>query len=579
MAWRITLMPPPAPVLTVDGRIAQSPYSVLRQLAHDTDMTCPSCGSRSWDACRGRRERPRRLIHWRRFSLAAALWLLRGLAARWSPSLDTDTYAHIVSVIAESGAPMIKDRPMLDDGELSSWRASAASAGRYLRLLDTAGKAHASIICTDTSDLTSAAAPLRGALQAHRDAAFEAQDAPDRQGLRGLAPVRLVAEIEARAVKRRDERIARHAVHRPGAEVGVWTVHWDESGVFRAGRAGALIDAGLAGYAATPRSMEEMIQWWDGGLVEINYPTGEPEVPVRLLDAPRADGVEVPWEEASRGFERAVNDRANPQRRDFDEACRELARRLSNEDIPTWLRAAAANLQKRSPQPPWEALGQSHLGSDSGASGGLWGLEWVSVDLILTTADPIWGQFDRRPESPRVITEALLEAQPQGQAGQHAFVTELFSDPIDLVKRAAWAGPVYALGSGGSHRVFTLKALELPSALATVHLATVDPVIELDELLDAYPRSGEAEDLLGLWRGLLKRGVILGELLESSGVPELASLVWISLPATWFLHDATTATSCNAAYEACYPGAIAGLGIPEEVAYDPNAWTRWLLDS
>jgi hypothetical protein len=78
-----------------------------------------------------------------------------------------------------------------------------------------------------------------------------------------------------------------------------------------------------------------------------------------------------------------------------------------------------------------------------------------------------------------------------------------------------------------------------------------------------------------LWRGLLARGLVRGELIPrySDWVVELR--IEYAL-APWMLLPADRATAYNQRYELLHPGALAAEGIPDAALRSPAEWRSWL---
>lgn len=163
----------------------------------------------------------------------------------------------------------------------------------------------------------------------------------------------------------------------------------------------------------------------------------------------------------------------------------------------------------------------------------------------------------------------------------HEFTRELFEDAINLIRIPAWAGPIYEIGANGIHRTHTARMLGLPWLAATVYFYSEPPSWEVWSIVarDPGPRQGSFERRIEqrqvLIEGLLRRNVIDGELITTSREEPVVRC--FNLPAPWLLRGAEYATAANRLYESRYPGALAQLGIPEEIGTDPTAWTAWLV--
>lgn len=205
-------------------------------------------------------------------------------------------------------------------------------------------------------------------------------------------------------------------------------------------------------------------------------------------------------------------------------------------------------------------------------------VQWLPTRMVVATSCRTWGDFgDHRPTVPLDITQALVASESLEQ-----FTWKLFSDQISLDRIPGWAGPLYRVSANGTHRVHLGRMLDLPWLAATVHATATAPAHDLLGILagDSGPRQRRSLDKrvqtrLALIQGLLRRGIIDADLVQDDDQQwPLLRHRWI--PAPWLLRDADTATTVNAIYETCYPGALAQLGIPDGVGTDPQAWTTWL---
>lgn len=256
-------------------------------------------------------------------------------------------------------------------------------------------------------------------------------------------------------------------------------------------------------------------------------------------------------------------------------ACEAIRRSLNDVDLNELLTERADELNRTDPQLP-----DAHVLGEVGARDGdylAWvhATYWVPTRLVVATGCPVWGEFgDHRPEVPLKIAKALATTPDL-----HTFTRDLFLVAINLHRVAAWAGPVYKVGSNGNHRIHTARMLGLPWLPATVYFDSEPPNCEIWDIVardPGTPRESFERRIRkrqALIEGLLRRRVIDGELITG---PEEPMLRCFRLPAPWLLRSAEYATTANRMYESRYPGALSQLGIPQGIGTDPIAWTNWL---
>jgi hypothetical protein len=78
-----------------------------------------------------------------------------------------------------------------------------------------------------------------------------------------------------------------------------------------------------------------------------------------------------------------------------------------------------------------------------------------------------------------------------------------------------------------------------------------------------------------LWRGLLARGIVRGELIPRYSDWVVEFRIEYAL-APWMLLPADRATAYNQRYELLYPGALEESGIPAAAMRSPEEWRSWL---
>lgn len=272
----------------------------------------------------------------------------------------------------------------------------------------------------------------------------------------------------------------------------------------------------------------------------------------------------------------------------FLEDCEKRGTELAQiENLPTWLKERAQTLNATHPQcpPHWLNISPSHHPNEDHTLTHMEAVTWVPTHQIVATHLGRWDQHsDHKSWQPSDIAHSLMEAAEQGTAA--ALAAELFRDePMQLTRINAWAGPVYVVGEfgEGQHRAHTLRTLGLPWAAAHITYPVPHPQVDLyglvgdDEEQDRQRRAPveRARERAVLIDGLIDRGVI-----EAWWDTERTDWLWCrSLPAPWLLRNAVQATAANRTYEAAYSGALARLGIPEQVGCDAAAWTAWLTNS
>lgn len=243
----------------------------------------------------------------------------------------------------------------------------------------------------------------------------------------------------------------------------------------------------------------------------------------------------------------------------------------SEPDMNTWIADRARDLQERSPQvKAVEAFGGDHAVEDVSNPPRIQGqaeyCTWIDPRLVLATPDPEWGEFgDRRPETVPTIVRAAREASTD--SARRAWVREMFADsPPDVVRVEGPGGPIYSLGTAGSHRTHAARILGLPYMIAEVHVAPL-PHPTAPGYLPHYP-----VDVMELvWRRLLKLGVWTADIVDT----EATGVTWLpqTVMAEWMLLAPELAVSVNHSYEQLYPGALTSLtGLPVDQLTDEPAW-------
>ncbi|MEV6227454.1 hypothetical protein AB0L88_06150 [Saccharopolyspora shandongensis] len=260
-------------------------------------------------------------------------------------------------------------------------------------------------------------------------------------------------------------------------------------------------------------------------------------------------------------------ERGESRYEDFVAACKKTRAELGEtNEISEWIRGRVNHLNSKAPHLTLvhgRELGTVPDTEHNYPLGSLVSVQWVNPALVISTYSPAWGEFDgHQEESLPNIIHGLAESQTVD-----AFARRLFDDPIDLTRIPAWAGPVYELGEGGCHRIHATRVLNLPWMAAVVNHRQWPVTWKVD------PRKLRPQH--ALIEGLNMRGIIEAEVVPPSD-DLWARVRCTRLPAPWLVREPEFATAMNAVYEATYPGALAQLGIPEDIATRPEAWRSWL---
>jgi hypothetical protein len=235
---------------------------------------------------------------------------------------------------------------------------------------------------------------------------------------------------------------------------------------------------------------------------------------------------------------------------------------------------AAAALQERAPQVPTFKLydgGDEMSWWADGESAG-----WVRVAAVVEAGDRVWGRYDRSEASrgpqwtPRAA--AGLLAQPDSELPAF-WRRHLLKAPVNLTLVNGLAGPVYGLCNNGAHRTHLFKILDLPWLFAKQYACILPRTLNVALVIDTRKGIPEARRTTALWQGLLDHGLAHGRIATDSGD---ATFHLDHAPAPWMLGNREFACAYNTAYQRAYPGALAGLGVPDGALTGPDAWEAWL---
>jgi hypothetical protein len=522
-----------------------------------------------------------RLVHARRVVVTVIVALVTALA-RWLPRAERE---HLAQVLLES-----RDVPLLplggadhDRGYQNVPPASQTPDWQYIwrRLLaaDTFARTAESVLRDarlyfGVADLAEEA----NHLAANIDKAYSVMCEVSRfDGLR-LEPGDPLDTVRGRVDIRRAELVDAELAlveQRPATDAGVWTVEYREHGGFLAtsSAGGDAQPSRFWGFAATPQSAAATVAgYFLDRPPTVRFDPGLPAQPRPVVSfTVEADisleGPQIHDLLAKRGEVYA----------EHIAACAAVRDRLAGRDLRRYLAEQADRLNATDPQLPLNYQ-PDKVGPPANHDhrGFACTVHWVPASWVVATSCPVWGEFGtHRPGVPLDIARGLAAA-----ADLDAFTHRLFTDEMNLIRIAAWAGPLYRIGVNGIHRVHTARMLGLPWLAVSVDYEAVPPSWDLISILSTSHRPRQsleqrATERLALINGLIRRGVIDGELIAEAD-ERWPTLRCRRLPAPWLLHASEDATTVNAIYESRYPGALAQLGIPTEIGTEPTAWTAWL---
>jgi hypothetical protein len=425
----------------------------------------------------------------------------------------------------------------------------------------------------DTSGLRSRLAALTEEAARAAERCAQASLEPDPAGLAGLAPDVLAAELSARELARFDRTLlSRIPAPTPGPQMTV---------SYRGGQITATMptDAGVitwTGYAPTPAAAHDVLATATSPAVptmQIDPPVAPVREPAKFTPGPEPE----PYDLLS-----ALLEHGGPELTEHLGACRERRDRLAATNLRAYLQKRADELNTADPQIELDLDGLTY---DHELLAWVHAVQWVPARAILHTPDPIWGHFEdgRHPQTLTEITEGLMTSGDLMEFTRRFFTI----GEIQLTRIPGPAGPLYTLDQDGTHRVHAARLLDLPWLLARIDTASLPAAITLEAAFardPARPRNRGITDRdlterRDLWHGLLRHGLIAGELEAPPGLDHISflRLRWQRLPAPWWLYSPAHATRINHSYEQRYPGTLTALGIPAGVSTEPHAWTAWLL--
>ncbi len=426
------------------------------------------------------------------------------------------------------------------------------------------------------------------------DGGDDGDDSPSRRSLAELRAARERGQVHV--VTADMSRRAAAVVAATGAGAARWAVRWEASGRFDAEPIAGPISGptsgpgsdespdrpAVRGWAAHPAIVADELGRWSTRprLAEITWRGAPPSASQRLCAFTAAATPHVTEDRATAAF-MARPDRIAEVVAEIDS----LRRSFPREQVRDEVEARAARLRSEEPQLP-----------DLSAPGDSWACttapEWVRTRAVVRTPDPVWGRFDRdlpksdTPESDdpehqgRWIPDRTAELLAVRYADVPTYLARHFgansdAGAVQLLRVPGPAGPLYAVGSG-SHRVHLCRILGLPWMFAVTTMVSLPRRIETTAVTPTEHGPEGCRATAELWRGLLARGLVRGELIPRYSDWAVEFRLGYAL-APWMLLPADRATAYNQRYELLYPGALAAAGIPDAALRSPEAWRSWLI--
>jgi hypothetical protein len=371
-----------------------------------------------------------------------------------------------------------------------------------------------------------------------------------------------------------------------GTDVARWSVRWDLSGRFDAEPIGGPDPDGgsdrpyVRGWAAHSTIVADELGRWSTRprLAEVTWRGAPPPSRIpRLCAFTPAATPRVTEEQAAAAF-MARRDLIAEIVAEIDS----LRRSCPRDGIRDEVAERAARLQAEEPQlPALYAPGDSWACTTA--------VEWVRTRAVVRTPDEVWGRFERDNSSDepgddpdpqtRWIPDRTAELLAVGYADVPDYLTRHFgahseSGAVQLLRIPGPAGPLYTVGAG-SHRAHLCRVLGLPWMFSVTTMMSLPRRIETTAVTPTEEGPEGCRETAALWRGLLARGLVRGELIPRYSDWVIEFRIEYAL-APWLLLPADRATAYNQRYELLYPGALAAAGIPEAALRSSAAWESWL---
>ena len=545
------------------------------------EWRCDRCGADVRQPCRSLRSgSPRRIAHLTRWATAVVFTL----ATEWLPRLPVrDRLVLATRAVGEPATSRADGPAAWTDVTALLWQAGLLQKALVHRVVDD------SDVFVGVEELRRPGLELAAAMKEAGNLLrqLHLQDDPRRAEVDTMVLPELDDQTrltlgELRAARdlgqvhvTTDDMACRAAavVAATGTGAGRWNVRWEPSGRFDAAPAS---DDGsdrpsVRGWAAHPAIVADELGSWSTRPrpAEITWRNAPPAEITRLCELTAATSPTITEDQTTAAF---------LARRDLlvevVAAIDSLRRDCPPERVQDEVAARADRLQAEEPQLP-----------DLFPPGDPWArtsaAEWVRTRAVVRTPYEVWGRFDLdEPERrDRWLPDRTAELLAVPYADLPAHLTRYFavggeSGPVRLLRVPGPAGPLYAVGSG-SHRAHLCRILGLPWMFAVTTMVSLPRRIETTAVTPSEHGPQGCRATAELWRGLLDRGIVHGDLIprHSDWVVELR--VGYAL-APWMLLPADRATLYNQRYELLYPGALAAAGIPDIALQSPSAWSSWV---
>lgn len=546
---------------------------------------CPVCRMPSESLCRNSDDSVRTHVHPRRLIAHLAYEMILSLAHRVPYSQRWELTRQVLQS-PDHSAPTVQ-RTAQPVGDTETTQHELADVTELLeKVISSLSQAphgiHAQVLVRHLQKARASSEHYRHLL-AHAQREFaQDQDA-------ALASQELEAQLLMRRAHRVQTDLRTIAGSAPSALAPLWRVRYRHNGTFRANRVRPLPAEHRGdqltrawGHAPTPEAAQRAVSHLVGAAehrVTLKSAQSRRGMPLIELDPALFAHPDRVWQMLEKG---------EPGYQAFLESCEQVREDLAQvEDLGAWVVGRAEKLNATHPQcpPHMMQIAPSLYPNIDHTLTRVEAITWVGVERIVATYPTTWGQLnDHQPWRPVDLAQDIVEATTEGQARALARKLFIFA-PMRLTRINAWAGPVYTVGEGGDgrHRAHTLRMVGLGWAAAHITHPVPAPCVDMfglvadDEKQDRERRVPveRVRERVALINGLRRREII-DAWWDADHEEEW---LWCrSIPAPWLLRNAAEATAANRTYEATYPGALARLGIPEQVGCNAQAWTTWLTD-